>query len=510
MNASRSRFIVTLDDDQVARPQEEVAVTDQQREVSSTTHQEAPAARETEPAAPPLTAICHRIAVRLGADCCGVALLENGVVHYVAGHGFDWECVPRIPLGESLLGGIVKFGVAIASRDIREDTRCASRAEARELGVAALLGCPIEDSHSVMGALVALMYHPFDWAAEQLATLEGAATAIGLQFDAHTHDPASWPVKQTGRAPGNLVLASSPIRHALRMAETMAPNDLPVLLLGERGTGKSEFARIVHDRSERRGEFVTVSCGEIAPDLLEAELFGHAKGAFTGAVAARAGVVAAAEGGTLFLDEIGDLPSNLQPKLLRFLERREIRPIGEDKSRTADVRILAATNRDICPGSGFRPDLYDRLSFQIITLPPLRERPADLTALIDILPAVLGERLRHPVSGLGPKARAALLKYSWPGNIRELQNVLAQAMLRVPVGRTVSISDLPSHVSGDSGPTGGSGNSARKGAKPSAKLADDDMRRAYAQNEGNVSRVARELGVSRQAVYNRLKRMQMR
>jgi NtrC-family two-component system response regulator AlgB len=228
----------------------------------------------------------------------------------------------------------------------------------------------------------------------------------------------------------------------------VAPADAPVLLRGENGTGKGVLARAIHAWSRRAvGPFVTVSCPSLSAELLESNLFGHVKGAFTGAIRDVVGKVAAAEGGTLFLDEIGELPPVLQPKLLRFLQEKKYERVGEVKTRTADVRLVAATNRDLeaaVTAGAFREDLLYRLNVVELTLPPLRRR-ADVIELAEHLLGFFTRQSGRRLTGFTAEAREALAKYPWPGNLRELRNTTERAAL-LAEGPAVGLADLPERI----------------------------------------------------------------
>jgi NtrC-family two-component system response regulator AlgB len=223
------------------------------------------------------------------------------------------------------------------------------------------------------------------------------------------------------------------IRDAMAVAGRVAPTDATVMLLGETGTGKGMLARQIHALSPRKGRpFVTVNCAVVSPTLVENELFGHARGAFTGADSARAGHIEAAGNGTLFLDEVGDLPREVQGKLLRLLEEREYVRVGDTTPRRSEARVIAATHRDLKAEIGrgaFREDLYYRLNVVTIRLPPLRERRDDIPALAAGFVAELGAQHRRPGLTLAPALVEALVAYSWPGNLRELVNVLERAVI---------------------------------------------------------------------------------
>jgi NtrC-family two-component system response regulator AlgB len=243
------------------------------------------------------------------------------------------------------------------------------------------------------------------------------------------------------------------MKGVLDQARIVAPTNTPILIRGESGTGKGILAQAIHAWGTRsRSPFVTVSCPSLSFELLETELFGHALGAFTGAVRDVTGKVAAAEGGTLFLDEIGDLPPILQPKLLRFLQDRAYERVGETETRSAQVRLIAATNHNLeeCVTSGrFREDLLYRLNLVELNLPPLRQR-TDLRDLADRMLEHQAQRAGRLLTGFTTEAHQALMRYRWPGNLRELRNVIERAVV-VAADSRVGIADLPGRVAGTRG-----------------------------------------------------------
>ena len=251
-------------------------------------------------------------------------------------------------------------------------------------------------------------------------------------------------------ADAELVATSDPkMQRLIDVAKRSAVSDATILMLGESGTGKSALARQIHRWSSRAREpFVTVSCPSLSRDLLESELFGHMKGAFTGAVATTWGKVAAADRGTLFLDEIGELPLEIQPKLLRLLQEREYERLGEAKIRMANVRVIAATNRNLKEAVArgtFREDLLYRLDVISLHLPPLRERPGDILMIAENQLHRLPHQSGLPLKGFSESARQAMERYSWPGNIRELRNVIERATI-LATGEQIEPADLPSSL----------------------------------------------------------------
>ncbi|MEQ9570351.1 MAG: sigma-54 dependent transcriptional regulator [Longimicrobiales bacterium] len=248
---------------------------------------------------------------------------------------------------------------------------------------------------------------------------------------------------------GDLVARSASMIEALEVATKVAPHESPVLLSGQSGTGKELVARLIHRESPRAdGPFVPVNCGAIPENLLESEFFGHVKGAFTGADRDRVGLFETARSGTLFLDEVGELPASLQVKLLRALQEREVRPVGGNHTQSVDVRIIAATNRDLeeaVTDGGFRQDLYYRLAVVPIHLPALVRRAEEIPELARHFLERHQERMGIAIDGIEPDAMEVLLSYPWPGNVRELENVLERALV-LTEGPRVTVEDLPHNV----------------------------------------------------------------
>jgi len=230
-----------------------------------------------------------------------------------------------------------------------------------------------------------------------------------------------------------IVGQSSALRHVLNLVETVAPSDSTVLLLGETGTGKELIARAIHDRSHRKERtFVKLNCAAIPTGLLESELFGHERGAFTGAIAQNIGRLELADQGTLFLDEVGDIPIEIQPKLLRALQEREFERLGSNRTKKVDVRLVAATNRDLEKMMGnreFRSDLYYRLNVFPIRIPPLRERPGDIPLLVHYFTQKYGRRMQRRIESIPTVAMRKLSSWHWPGNIRELENFIERSVI---------------------------------------------------------------------------------
>jgi two-component system response regulator HydG len=302
-----------------------------------------------------------------------------------------------------------------------------------------------------------------------------------------------------------LLPGSSPLlQRAIQQARRVARTNATVLITGESGTGKELVARMIHTESLRvRGDFVAVNCAGLTESIIESELFGHVKGAFTGAVRAKKGKFELAHGGTLFLDEIGEIPPNVQVKLLRVLQEREVEPVGGEETVPIDVRLICATHRDLdalVKAGKFREDLYYRIKVIVLRLPALRERPEDVPDLADHFRRVANERNRRKVAGFAPAALERLQRYAWPGNVRELENVVEQAVVLCR-DDVIDVADLPEEVTGDRGPQDvlriPVGNTLAEAEK---ELILETLRKAG----GNKTQAAKMLGIGVRTLYRKL------
>ena len=304
--------------------------------------------------------------------------------------------------------------------------------------------------------------------------------------------------------PLGIVAKSPPMRQVVDLARRVAKVDATVLITGESGSGKERIARLVHDESTRAtGPFIALNCGAITETLLEGELFGHARGAFTGATHDRPGLFEAANGGTLLLDEVGEISSGMQVKLLRALQEREVRRVGENKNRKVDVRVVAATNRDLAQGvagGDFRMDLYYRLKVVELHVPALRKRRDDILPLARVLLADAALRMKRKISGFGAPAADQLLRYEWPGNVRELENVMERAVA-LAQGTRVELEDLPEEVrQAIPKPTTTLGS-----VRPLEEIEKEYILAALDLNAGNQTQTAEQLKIGSATLYRKLK-----
>jgi formate hydrogenlyase transcriptional activator len=306
---------------------------------------------------------------------------------------------------------------------------------------------------------------------------------------------------------GEIVGESVVLRRVLKGVETVAPTDSTVLICGETGTGKELIARALHELSPRRGRtFVKLNCAAIPTGILESELFGHEKGAFTGAISQKVGRFELAHQGTLFLDEVGDIPPELQPKLLRVLQEQEFERLGSTKTINVDVRLVAATNRDLAgmvQGGTFRADLYYRLNVFPVVLPPLRERPEDIPKLVRHFTQRFARRMGRRIETIPSSVMDALLRYPWPGNVRELQNVIERAVILSP-GLSLQIPP------GDLQPTATQADAPASAAVSLADAEREHILGALRETRGVLGGpegAAARLGMKRSTLYKKMKKL---
>jgi len=316
----------------------------------------------------------------------------------------------------------------------------------------------------------------------------------------------------------SLLGKSASMRSVYKLLEQASRLDITALLTGETGTGKELAARAIHYQSARAAKrFVAVNCGALPAELVESELFGHARGAFTGAVGAKAGLFEEAHGGTIFLDEIGDLPLPVQVKLNRALQEKEIRRVGENAAIPIDVRVVAATHRDLkaeARAGRFREDLFYRLNVFPVALPPLRERREDIPMLVAHFLEKFAKAHQRPVEGVEPDALRALTGYPWPGNVRELENAIERAVAVCDAGK-VGTACLPAEVVQEQQGSLPTDVLIRLPYREAVDLARDRVSRDYLtalmkETGGNVTRAAERAGMERESLHRLLKRYGLR
>ena len=368
----------------------------------------------------------------------------------------------------------------------------------------------ITASHDVSDAVAAMRHGAFDFVSKPF----NAEAVVELVKRAMEHLRLKGENRDLRQAislplPDSPFLGESPPTKALlARVKKVSQLDSTVLITGESGVGKGLLARLIHCGGQRQSQsFVTVSCTSLPRELVEAQLFGHEKGAFTGAHEKRPGRVEVAEGGTLFLDEVGDLPLDLQPKLLTFLQDRIFQRIGGNQDISVDVRVVAATHQDLrslCREKQFREDLFFRLNVLPIHIPPLRERKQDIPLLVDHFLKEIARRRKTKVSRLSQAARSNLLNHSWPGNVRELENVL-ERVTAFAENEVIELEDLSAEVRDE----------RQNQAEPTTSLAGLSLaeiektaiRQTLEMCGGNKSRAARTLGISEKSIYNKMKRL---
>jgi two-component system NtrC family response regulator len=330
---------------------------------------------------------------------------------------------------------------------------------------------------------------------------------VARAFHVHDLEAENRRLEQNGggHVLGSIISAAPEMMKVAKTIERVASADVSVMLLGASGTGKELLARAVHEKSGRKGEFIAINCAAIPETLLEAELFGYERGAFTGAVKSNVGKIEMAEGGTLFLDEVGDIPLPLQVKLLRFLQERVIERIGGRQPIAVDTRIVCATHQDLeamIAEGRFREDLYYRLAEIVVKIPSLAERPGDSVLLARHFVNRFGKELKTKVQSLSADALAAIDGYAWPGNVRELENRIKRAVIMAD-GKSVTADDLDLPGKAETAELPINLRAARETADRRA------IRQALSRTDNNISGAAKLLGISRPTLYDLIKQYQL-
>ncbi len=429
----------------------------------------------------------------------------------------------RYRRGEGVTGAVLESGETIVVPLVAQEPRFQFRVHRRPLGPqreVSFVCVPILLAREVIGTLSA------DLAAQDAARLSETAQVLEIVASLIANDAGTRRMAHIERErleaenrrlltqiqerfrPANMIGESAEMQSVFARVMQVAPSDTTVLIRGESGTGKELIAAAIHFHSRRAGKpFVKVNCSALSESLLESELFGHEKGAFTGALFKRVGRFEEAEGGTLFLDELGDFSPAIQVKLLRAIQEREFERVGSNKTQKADVRIVAATNRDLeraVSDGSFREDFYYRINVFPIALPPLREHRSDVPLLANHFIEKFAGRMGKPVNRISTSAINLLVSYHWPGNVRELENCIEHAVLLCTEG-VIHGRHLPPTLQG---PPAVAGRSADGGMKRQVEALERDlMLEALKRHRGNVSAAARELGITGRMVRYKIERL---
>jgi transcriptional regulator with GAF, ATPase, and Fis domain len=411
-------------------------------------------------------------------------------------------------LSDSIIAKVVRSRKPVIVSDAMHDDEFAAAKSVMHLKVSSVICVPLLDR----GRLLGLIYVGNDSIRDlfqdqtlRVLTVFASQAALilsnALLLNELRHDNTRLNDRLETYRFGEIVGTSPPMQSVFRKVEKISPTDISVMITGETGTGKELIAREIHNRSPRVGKpFITINCGAIPENLLESELFGHVKGSFTGAVANKQGKFQAADGGTLFLDEIGEMPIELQVKLLRAIQEKVVYRVGDTRPETCDIRILAATNRDLekeIAGGRFREDLYYRLNVVNVELPPLRVRGDDVLVIARYLLSRYSREYDAKVKGFSPNAAVAIRKHNWPGNIRELENRIKKAI--VLCESTVIGPD-------DLGLTGDVLPQILTLAEAKDKFQREYINEVLALNNGNRTKTARDLGVDPRTVFRHLEK----
>jgi Nif-specific regulatory protein len=436
------------------------------------------------------------------ADQAAIMLTEDGTTEFssIVGRSRNQAAKHPIHASKTILSQVLEENLAVLSNDLQSDENYKNAESILERSVHSVVAVPLEVRNQVLGVMYLDASSPgvrFDSNVLQLVATLGNITALAIDNARHLDQLGgeNRRLKEELDIHHSMVGESKAMREVYDFVSRVAGRDSTVLIFGESGTGKELVARAVHANSTRADKpFVAINCAAITETLLESELFGHERGAFTGAVSQKKGKLEVAEGGSVFLDEIGELALPMQAKLLRVLQEREFERVGGTRPIKLDVRLIAATNRDLKEASRtgtFRSDLYYRLNVVSLQMPALRERREDIPLLAAFFAAQYGEKVKRHVAGISPEARACLSRYDWPGNVRELENAIERAVV---LGSTELIlpEDLPESILEESGAAGEPVGALADGLREAKKTL---IERAIEQANGNYSEAARMLGV---------------
>jgi len=436
------------------------------------------------------------------ADRAAILLTEQGSEGFASVIGWDRKLGANQPVqaSQTILNQVLEENLAVLCNDIPSDETFREAESLLAPQVRSVLAVPLEVQDKVLGVLyldASSKAAGFDSELLQLVTALGNVAALAIENASHLErlGDENRRLQHEINIQHSMVGESQRMRAVYQFVSRVAPRESTVLINGESGTGKELVARAIHSNSTRADRpFVAINCAAIVDTLLESELFGHEKGAFTGAVGQKKGKLETAEGGTVFLDEVGELAAPLQAKLLRVLQEREFERVGGTRLIKLDIRLIAATNVDLNEASRtgkFRQDLYYRLNVVSIEVPPLRDRAEDIPLLAAYFTARYSEKVNRRVAGISPKARACLLHYPWPGNVRELENAIERAVV---LGSTELIlpEDLPDSILEETASAGEPVTALHDGIREAKKKI---IEQAIEQANGNYTDAAGLLGV---------------
>ncbi|HKV08603.1 MAG TPA: sigma 54-interacting transcriptional regulator, partial [Thermoanaerobaculia bacterium] len=447
-------------------------------------------------------------------DRAALLLADRGTPGIAAAFSRDRQaCAAPFPVSSTVARRTLDEGVALLAEDVLLEERLAGAESLRAERIRSLIAAPLAHQGRTFGLLYVDVREAGPSFEERHLRILAALGSLALGALLHVRQ-TEWLEEENRRLSESLtydMVGESPrMKEVYRLLGRAAATDSTVLLRGESGTGKEVAARALHQGSPRAGKpFVAVNCATLSETLLESELFGHERGAFTGAVARQTGKAEAADGGTLFLDEVGEIPLPLQAKLLRFLQERQIERVGSTRPIEVDVRLVAATNRDLEKAvreGTFREDLYYRLNVITLHLPPLRERREDVPLLASYFAARTSRRLGRPLAGFTPEARACLLRYDWPGNVRELANAVERALV-LGEGGLIRPEDLPETVL-ESAPAMEAhlGHFHEVVQETKKQL----IRTAVAEARGNITKAAARLGLQPTYLHRLIRNLDLR
>jgi transcriptional regulator with GAF, ATPase, and Fis domain len=444
-----------------------------------------------------------RLVTLTGAEKGFVIVMQDGDRHLAAAHNVANETLDITRVSDSIVNQVVEHLQPLIVSDAGSDSRFARAKSVVDLKLSSVMCVPLIYRKDLLGVLylgndsVTDLFTERDLALLKVYAAQASIIVYhALQLNQLRLDNRNLRSQLQAASQGEMIGTCPPMRQVFQVLRRVAPRDLSVLILGETGTGKELVAREIHRLSVRKDRnFVAINCGAIPENLLESELFGHRKGSFTGAVTDKVGKVEAANGGTLFLDEIGEMPMNLQVKLLRVLQERVIERVGDLEPRPVDIRVVAATNKDLAEmirEGRFREDLFYRLNEMSVNLPPLRDRGDDVAVLAQYFLNVYREQYGAKARGFTNQALLAMKNYYWPGNVRELENRLKKAVI---------MSDRALLNPDDLGLQEGQ----KREIKPLSEAEEDFkveyIRRALDLNNWNKAQTARDLGIDARTVF---------